>query len=175
MWNHVAFEFYGPLFAVNLLVFLGWRFGGGAHRVGSLLRKYFLLQPNRIVSSSLLFSSFSHATLLHFGVNMFAFWSLSSSAYAFKSPVDMVALYCSAGTISALVSLIITVLRGGVMIPSLGASGALFFFASWVRKVHPLFTCRILHSELNIITQAAFAYPDLQFSIIFLPWWYVKQ
>ena len=130
MYNDPAIEGYGPILAANVAVFLGWRFTG-AGPLSRVMEKYFLLNPTRFVPSSLLLSSFSHQTPLHLGFNMYALWSFGSIMQSAVHTADFLALYATAGTFAGFTSLTASQILGRT-IPSLGASGAVFFVASWV-------------------------------------------
>lgn len=135
MWNERSMTTYAPIFLANLGVFFAWRFGHGTPAIRRILDKYFLLLPQRgrVVPASLLLSSFSHVGPLHFAFNMYALWTFLGALPDFYVE-DMLAWYTSAGVFSALTSLTASVVfRRSV--PSLGASGAVFFLASWVRGV----------------------------------------
>jgi membrane associated rhomboid family serine protease len=132
-WNEPMMVVYAPIFLSNLGVFLAWRLGFGVAVVRRVLNRYFLLTPQRgrVVPLSLLLSTFSHGTPLHFGFNMWAIYTFLIGLPAYHAE-DVMALYLTAGSFSALVSLCASVV-GRRTVRSLGASGAALWLASWVR------------------------------------------
>eukprot|EP00937_MAST-01D_sp_MAST-1D-sp2_P002367 g2367.t1 len=136
----------GPIIGANVAVYCGWL--AGAHlSAQTLLQKYFLLHPLSGRSLPLLLSAFSHMGFLHLACNMYALWSLGGLVLDIMPSEQFLATYVSAGALTAFASLGVSVLRWSPT-PSLGASGAV----------------------LTVAAMSAAAMPDLQLSIIFLPW-----
>eukprot|EP00936_MAST-01D_sp_MAST-1D-sp1_P001824 g1824.t1 len=140
----------GPIIATNAAVYLAWLRStgqGGVEAASPILRRFFLHYPLSGRALPLLLCTFSHATLMHFGFNMFALWSFGGMMLNHLPSEQFIATYLSAGVITSFGSLCISVLRRSSM-PSLGASGAV----------------------LTLAAMTAAAEPNLNFALIFFPW-----
>ena len=137
----------GAIVCANVAVFALWKVSPGAR----VLRRLFLQTPTENRSLPLLFSTFSHNQPLHLAFNMFAFWSFSAPVAAVIGSANTLALYISAGVTSGFLSTVvrnvIPTLRSSTMVPSLGASGAVW----------------------GLIAFVGCQFPEAKMSIIFLP------
>jgi rhomboid-like protein len=133
--------------AANVAVFCAWKAAPRAR----LLSRYFLQRPSESRALPLLLSTFSHKTPVHLGFNMMAFWSFSAPAAAAIGGANTLALYLSAGVASSFFSTIVRhtlpALRQSTMVPSLGASGAVW----------------------SLIAFVGCQYPEAKMSVLFLP------
>jgi membrane associated rhomboid family serine protease len=114
-----------PIFAINTVIFLGWRVSMIPSLRNSLqvfMRKYFLHAPASGRTYTMLTSTFSHRGGLHFFFNHYAMWSFGAASIAAFSVTSshytpqasltphVFAFFCTAGIASALASHLITAL-----------------------------------------------------------------
>ncbi|KAL3848398.1 hypothetical protein ACJMK2_019256 [Sinanodonta woodiana] len=109
------------IIAVNCGVFLLWKVVPW-----HMMMRYFQCAPTKAHSmTSMIFSTFSHVGTFHLAANMYVLWSFSKPIQMFLSKEEFLAFFLSAGTVSSLLSCMNKVKRG-LLIPSLGASGAVY-------------------------------------------------
>ncbi|KAJ2550141.1 hypothetical protein EV175_004178 [Coemansia sp. RSA 1933] len=94
----------------------------------------------------MLTSTFSHKDLIHFAFNNYALISFGTIVANEMGAEQFTAFYLTAGVISSLASQIFAPLLPALMIPSLGASGAIY----------------------GVVGAAMLMFPDIQLSFIFL-------
>jgi membrane associated rhomboid family serine protease len=141
-----------PLLCAKVAVAAAWKLARGGRLEGTL-QKHFLHTPLSGRALPLLLSSFSHRTLPHLGFSMFCLCGFAGVLGPAMGAEDFLAAYVSAGAVASLGSHAAFAARRALaplalpMPPSLGASGAL----------------------LACVAATAAAYPDLQFSVWFLP------
>ncbi|KAG0274896.1 Rho- GTP-binding protein RhoN [Linnemannia exigua] len=138
------------LIAINSVVFGAWQ----VPRLAPFMQKWFMHDPSSTRSITLLTSMFSHQHFWHFGLNMFALHSFAVPLHDQMGMEQFLAFYLTTGVTASLASHLFTVARvpWAKMIPSLGASGALF----------------------GCISSTAYMYPDASVYIIFLPFLPIK-
>ncbi|KAL0281652.1 UNVERIFIED_CONTAM: hypothetical protein PYX00_002574 [Menopon gallinae] len=144
-WNKLthAEKLFSVLCFTNILVYLAWK----RPKFESTMIKYFSSNPSSgAVCWPLLFSTFSHYSIVHLALNMFILYSFSDVAMFDLGIEQFLALYLTGGVFSSYVSLFFRALRQRPM-SSLGASGAIF----------------------TLIGYVSVKYPDLRVSVIFLP------
>ncbi|KNE54634.1 hypothetical protein AMAG_00595 [Allomyces macrogynus ATCC 38327] len=115
------------LIAINAAVFLLWQLPHPA--VQRFMYQWFTHNPLSGKSITLLTSMFSHQTALHLGLNMFGLWSFGSFVHhTFGGREEFLAFYIAAGLLSGFGSHLLTLrtMQHANVLPSLGASGALF-------------------------------------------------
>jgi len=136
--------------AINSLVFGAWQ----VPRLTPFMTEWFMHHPARGHSVTLLTSMFSHKHFWHFGFNMFALHSFAVPLHDNMGMEQFLAFYIATGVTASLASHLFTVARlpWAQMIPSLGASGALF----------------------GCVSATAYMYPDASVYIIFLPFFPIK-
>ncbi|XP_058489833.1 presenilin-associated rhomboid-like protein, mitochondrial [Solea solea] len=131
------------IIAANVIVFCCWR-------VPSLQRtmiKYFAANPaSKTLCSPMLLSTFSHFSFFHMAANMYVLWSLSTSAVSMLGQEQFMAVYLSAGVISAFASYVAKMATGRFG-PSIGASGAI----------------------MTVLAAICIKMPEAKLGIIFLP------
>ncbi|KAG0248569.1 hypothetical protein BG011_010129 [Mortierella polycephala] len=138
------------IIALNTAVFGAWQ----VPRLSPFMHKWFMHHPAQDRSITLLTSMFSHQHFWHFGLNMFALYSFAVPLHDHMGMEQFLAFYITTGISASLVSHLFTVARvpWSKMIPSLGASGALF----------------------GCVSSTAYMYPDASVYIIFLPFLPIK-
>ncbi|KAF9570657.1 hypothetical protein EC968_001544 [Mortierella alpina] len=138
------------IIAINSVVFGAWQ----VPRFAPFMQKWFMHHPARSMSITLLTSMFSHQHFWHFGLNMFALHSFAVPLHDHMGMEQFLAFYITTGVTASLVSHLFTVARvpWAKVIPSLGASGALF----------------------GCVSSTAYMYPDASVYIIFLPFLPIK-
>jgi len=138
------------IIALNSVVFGAWQ----VPRLAPFMHKWFMHDPSSSHSITLLTSMFSHQHFWHFGLNMFALHSFGVPLHDQMGMEQFLAFYITTGVTASLASHLFTVARvpWSKMIPSLGASGALF----------------------GLISSTAWMYPDASVYIIFLPFLPIK-
>lgn len=109
------------ILAVNLLVFLAWRFPM-FWRFGN---KYMFLAPGWPNAVATLGTTFSHQTVGHLSVNMLSLAIFGSMLYEYIGRGNFIALYLTAGVTGSLASLYSATFLRNFTIASLGASGAI--------------------------------------------------
>nr|CAG4637083.1 EOG090X07NR [Ceriodaphnia reticulata] len=134
-WKNQSDEqklFYGILLA-NATVLLAWR----VPRLKDFMVTYFCSNPfGRAVCWPMVFSTFSHYSLLHFGANMYVLHSFMNATAHAMGKEHFLGFYLSAGVISSLASHIFkTALRSPGI--SLGASGAVMGVLAYFCSQHP--------------------------------------
>ncbi|KAG0354393.1 Rho- GTP-binding protein RhoN [Podila minutissima] len=138
------------IIGLNTVVFGAWQ----VPRWSPFMQKWFMHHPARGKVITLLTSMFSHQHFWHFGLNMFALHSFAVPLHDTMGMEQFLAFYITTGVSASLVSHLFTVSRLAwtQMIPSLGASGALF----------------------GCVSSTAYMYPDASVYIIFLPFLPIK-
>ncbi|KAF9095360.1 hypothetical protein BGX27_001293 [Mortierella sp. AM989] len=138
------------IIGLNSIVFAGWQIP----RLSPFMLKWFMHHPANGQSVTLLTSMFSHQHFWHFGLNMFALYSFAVPLHDQMGKEQFLAFYLATGVTASLASHLFTVARipWANMIPSLGASGALF----------------------GCVSSTAYMYPDATVYIIFLPFLPIK-
>ncbi|CAG8575410.1 2959_t:CDS:2 [Paraglomus occultum] len=138
------------LILVNSAVFSLWRFG----RLQPFMIRHFTHNPLSSRSYTLLTSTFSHKDLWHFAVNMIALYSFGSATATRMGSDEFLAFYLSAGIVSSFVSHASSIMlrRSRTIVPSLGASGAIY-------------AC---------LSACAWFYPNASVSLLFLPFLTIK-
>ncbi|KAG0225330.1 hypothetical protein BGW41_004728 [Actinomortierella wolfii] len=138
------------IIGLNSIIFAAWQ----VPRLAPFMEKWFMHSPNSGRSITLLTSVFSHQHLWHFGLNMFALYSFGQSLHDHMRREQFLAFYLTAGMTASLASHLFTVASTPwlAMVPSLGASGALF-------------AC---------VSSTAFMHPDTSVFLIFLPFFPIK-
>ncbi|KAF8928351.1 hypothetical protein EDD21DRAFT_418626 [Dissophora ornata] len=138
------------IIGLNSIVFAAWQ----VPRLSPFMHKWFMHHPARGQSVTLLTSMFSHQHFWHFGLNMFALHSFAVPLHDDMGKEQFLAYYITAGVTASLASHLFTVARvpWAKIIPSLGASGALF----------------------GCLSATACMYPDASVYIIFLPFFPIK-
>ncbi|KAF9159891.1 hypothetical protein DFQ26_006084 [Actinomortierella ambigua] len=139
------------IIGINSIVFAAWQIP----RLGPFMEKWFMHSPNSGRSITLLTSVFSHHHLWHFGLNMFALYSFGASLHDHMGREQFLAFYLTTGMTASLVSHLFTVAGRTAwlaMVPSLGASGALF----------------------GCVSATAYMHPDASVFLIFLPFFPIK-
>ncbi|KAJ2796314.1 hypothetical protein H4R21_004766 [Coemansia helicoidea] len=131
------------LVGLNAVVFGMWRIP----RLLPLMARSFLHDPRSGLSYTLLTSSFSQREVGHLVFNMFALVSFGTSVADAMGAEHFLAFYLSAGVASSLASHLLAPLRPALILPSLGASGAVY----------------------SVIAATAMLFPDAQVALIFLP------
>nr|CAG4644859.1 EOG090X07NR [Leptodora kindtii] len=134
--------FYG-IFLLNSMVFIAWR----VPRFQPFMVTHFCSNPfARSVCWPMVFSTFSHFSVLHFAANMYVLHSFSEPVTNFMGREQFLAFYLSAGVVSSMASHFIKALtlQQGL---SLGASGAI----------------------MGLLAVFCSSYPDSRLAIAFIP------
>lgn len=144
-WNSLTDgeKMFVPICFLNLMAFFAWK----VPRFQPAMVKYFCSNPAaRSVCWPMVFSTFSHYSTLHIFANMYVLHSFSSGCVANMGKEQFIGFYLAAGAIASFASYLYKVLinRPGL---SLGASGAI----------------------MGVLGYSCTRFPDLQLSIIFLP------
>nr|CAG4641768.1 EOG090X07NR [Eurycercus lamellatus] len=134
-WQNISpadVMFYGILFA-NTLVFLAWKIPS----MQNFMSAFFCTNPfARAVCWPMFFSTFSHYSWWHFGVNMFVLHSFTNVAMNSMGKEQFLAFYLSAGIFSSLGSHVFrTISRTPGL--SLGASGAIMGILGYFCSLNP--------------------------------------
>ncbi|KAJ1869003.1 hypothetical protein LPJ55_005654 [Coemansia sp. RSA 990] len=108
--------------AVNAVVFGMWQIP----RLLPFMTRSFLHNPSSGLSYTMLTSSFSHSELWHFAFNSIALVSFGIPVANAMGAEQFTAFYLSAGVLSSLASHLLAPLRPALILPSLGASGAVY-------------------------------------------------
>ncbi|KAL9559419.1 hypothetical protein MBANPS3_000434 [Mucor bainieri] len=143
------------LISVNVAVFACWR----VPALQKYMTRYFCHNPAPSSSNNnsrqywtLLTSCFSHRNVIHLAVNMVGLWSLGPVLHERLGREQFVALYLSLGiganVISHQLQLLARQVAARPILPSMGASGALY----------------------GLLTGTAYLYPDAVAFVAFLPW-----
>ncbi|KAF9351733.1 hypothetical protein BGX34_000390 [Mortierella sp. NVP85] len=138
------------IIGLNSVVFAAWQ----VPRLLPFMNKWFLHHPASGRSITLLTSMFSHQHFWHFGLNMFALYSFAVPLHDHMGKEQFMAFYTTTGVTASLISHLCTVARVPwiQIIPSLGASGAIF----------------------GCVSATAYMYPDASVYLIFLPFFPIK-
>ncbi|RKO90240.1 hypothetical protein BDK51DRAFT_17195, partial [Blyttiomyces helicus] len=118
------------IIALNVVVFALWRVPALAGYNGFMTR-HFTHLPSSSRAYTLLTSAFSHESLVHIGVNMYALAGFLPALQikGFGSTEQTLAFYVAAAVVASLGSHLVSALwlsRLGMLKPSLGASGAIW-------------------------------------------------
>ena len=141
--------------AINLAVFLLWR----VPQLQPLMYRHFTTDYHRVVHlrqfHTLFTHAFSHQGGLHFLFNMVAIATISPQIAIFLSDSEYFAFYLTAAAVSSLVGFALTSVfsyrnnrAAQLLIPSLGASGAVF----------------------AIFAASSLCFPDNKYRILFIPY-----
>ncbi|KAJ1812956.1 hypothetical protein LPJ56_003634 [Coemansia sp. RSA 2599] len=125
---------------INAVVFGMWQIP----RLLPIMARCFLHDPRNGLSYTLLTSTFSHREVWHFLFNSIALVSFGSSLANLIGPEHFTAFYLSAGVFSSLASHLLSPLRPALILPSLGASGAVYAVVGSVMMLFP-------HSKIALI------------------------
>ncbi|KAI9291732.1 rhomboid-domain-containing protein [Neoconidiobolus thromboides FSU 785] len=136
------------IIAVNTLVFLAFRIP----KFQPFLNTHFLHYPTSNKYYTLLTSVFSHKDLWHLVLNMFALKSFATISCTLLGPEQFLAFYLTSGIFASLgrrtaISLLPKFYQASKLIPSLGASGAIF----------------------SLVGYTAYHFPEAKANIMFLP------
>ncbi|KAI9478732.1 MAG: hypothetical protein EXX96DRAFT_572027 [Benjaminiella poitrasii] len=133
------------LIAINAVVFGCWQIP----RLLPFMSKWFLHLPGGRKNVTMLTSCFSHQELFHFAFNMIGLWSFGRVVHDSLGREQLVAMYLGMGVganvFSHTLSLIMR--RSRPLLPSLGASGAIY----------------------GLVAATAVLYPNSSISLLFLP------
>ncbi|KAJ2244328.1 hypothetical protein GGH97_003231, partial [Coemansia sp. RSA 475] len=128
---------------LNVLVFGMWQMP----RLLPFMARRFLHDPRSGLSYTMLTSTFSHKDLWHLLFNSIALVSFGTSVANKMGAEHFTAFYLSAGVLSSLASHLLAPLRPALILPSLGASGAVY----------------------GVLGAMMMLFPHAQIAIIFLP------
>ncbi|PVV04712.1 hypothetical protein BB560_000776 [Smittium megazygosporum] len=132
------------LVAINIGVFLLWKIP----RLHYSMMRRFTHDPLSGKSYTMLTSAFSHKDLWHLVFNMMALASFTPAMLSIMPTEEFMAFYASSAVFSSLIShLSYLAVRSRVILPSLGASGALY----------------------AVLVATALCFPDVKVSVMFLP------
>nr|CAG4649406.1 EOG090X07NR [Scapholeberis mucronata] len=124
--------FYGILL-VNATVLFAWRIPG----LKGFMISYFSSNPfAKALCWPMVFSTFSHYSLLHFGANMYVLHSFMNATASSMGKEQFLGFYLSAGVMSSLAS---HIFKTALKTPgiSLGASGAIMGVLAYFCAQHP--------------------------------------
>ncbi|KAJ2786219.1 hypothetical protein H4R18_000066 [Coemansia javaensis] len=121
------------LVGINAAVFAMWRLP----RLLPFMARRFLHDPRSGRSYTLLTSAFSHRDLWHFGFNMMALASFGRPVAEALGPEHFTAFYLSAAMASGLASHLLSPLRAATILPTLGASGAVYAVVGMTMMLFP--------------------------------------
>lgn len=126
------------IIGINSLVFLAWKIP----RLQPFMTKHFLHLPSSDRYYTILTSVFSHKEVWHLGFNMMALKGFATNAGHFISAENLVAFYITTGLLSSLgrrlaLSAFPLKISLNPLVPSLGASGAIFGIVSFVAYQAP--------------------------------------
>ncbi|KAJ1733562.1 hypothetical protein LPJ61_001505 [Coemansia biformis] len=107
---------------LNAVVFGMWH----VPRLLPLMMRSFLHHPRSGLSYTLLTSTFSHRELMHFAFNTLALVSFGAPVADAMGVEHFTAFYLAAGVVSGLASHHFAPLRAALILPTLGASGAVY-------------------------------------------------
>ncbi|XP_034934650.1 presenilins-associated rhomboid-like protein, mitochondrial [Chelonus insularis] len=134
---------FAPICFLNILVFLAWRIPV----LNTTMIRYFCANPAcRNLCWPMLFSTFSHISIIHLSVNMYVLQSFCTAAVSTLGREQFVALYLTSGMTASFFSQVYKTVtkRPGL---SLGASGSI----------------------MGVVSFICLQYPDIRLSIAFLP------
>lgn len=137
------------LISINVAVFACWK----VPALQKYMTRYFCHHPTTSNRQWTLFTScFSHRNVIHLTVNMVGLWSLGPVLHDLLGREQFVALYLSLGiganVISHQLQLMARHIAARPILPSMGASGALY----------------------GLLTGTAYLYPDAVAFVALLPW-----
>ncbi|KAL1132154.1 hypothetical protein AAG570_010111 [Ranatra chinensis] len=144
-WNELSEgqRIFGSLCFANVLVFLAWRIPS----FKPSMIKYFCSNPaSSVLCWPMVLSTFSHYSTFHIFANMYVLHSFSTGTVISMGKEQFLGFYMAAGVISSFASYAHKVLLNRPCL-SLGASGAI----------------------MGVLGYTCTRYPDLEVSIIFLP------
>ncbi|KAI7863306.1 hypothetical protein BDF14DRAFT_1745541 [Spinellus fusiger] len=123
------------LVALNGVVFAAWQIP----RLLPWMQRWFMHHPAHPRTITLLTSCFSHQGFLHLSMNMVGLWSFGTYLHDTLGREQFIALYLSMGIGANVIShCLSTALRSTrPMIPTLGASGAIYGLLSGMAYLHP--------------------------------------
>lgn len=114
------------IIALNALGFFAWRMPGFPQQ---FMYKYGLLQkfPTSFRGFQLIGSAFSHQNFWHFAINNFVLYQFAGPVSAIMGTAGFLGFYLNSCALSSLGSMVLPfLLRRPQLLPSLGASGAVF-------------------------------------------------
>ncbi|KAK4513336.1 uncharacterized protein ATC70_005330 [Mucor velutinosus] len=136
------------LISINIAVFACWK----VPALQKYMTRYFCHNPASNRQWTLFTSCFSHRNAVHLTVNMVGLWSLGPVLHDLLGREQFVALYLSLGiganVISHQLQLMARHIAARPILPSMGASGALY----------------------GLLTGTAYLYPDAVAFVALLPW-----
>jgi membrane associated rhomboid family serine protease len=123
------------IIAINTIVFAAWQIPV----LRPFMRRHFVHDPLSGRSLTLLTSCFSHQELWHFGLNMMALWSFGGVVHDYLGREQFLAFYLTTGMAASAVSHVfgLGMRRVRPVLPSLGASGAIYGCLSATAVLHP--------------------------------------
>lgn len=123
------------IIAINTVVFACWQ----VPRLAPFMSRWFLHLPGSRQNITLLTSCFSHQEFFHFTLNMVGLWSFGKVIHDTLGMEQFLAMYLSAGIGANVVSHMCSLaLRNSrPLIPSLGASGAIYGLVASTAVLHP--------------------------------------
>ncbi|KAI9229919.1 MAG: hypothetical protein DHS80DRAFT_1216, partial [Piptocephalis tieghemiana] len=135
----------GVLIGINVLVFAAWQIP----MLRPFMHRHFTHTPGSGKSYTLLTSAFSHQELWHLGFNMVGLYSFGKAVHHILGTEQFLSFYLSSAILSGLASHHMKLLLRNTrpLVPSLGASGALF----------------------GLLGLSAYLFPETHVSLIFLP------
>ncbi|KAI9306568.1 hypothetical protein BJ944DRAFT_159647 [Cunninghamella echinulata] len=138
------------LIAINLLVFGAWQ----VPRWTNFMTRWFMHYPGSDRSITLLTSCFSHKEGLHLACNMVGLWSFGGLIHDYLGREQFLALYLTTGISANMASHVFSLAlrRTRPLLPSLGASGAIY----------------------GLLSGTAYLEPQASVSLVFLPFLPIK-
>ncbi|CAO3587329.1 unnamed protein product [Absidia cylindrospora] len=141
------------LIGINILVFGAWQ----VPRWSSFMTRWFMHHPGTSGGRrpvTLITSCFSHQEGLHLACNMVGLWSFGSLMHEYLGREQFLALYLSMGVGANMAShtMSLALRRLRPLLPSLGASGAIY----------------------GLLSGIAYMKPEASISLIFLPFYPIK-
>ncbi|ORY97666.1 hypothetical protein BCR43DRAFT_438525 [Syncephalastrum racemosum] len=123
------------LIGINLVVFGCWQIP----RLAPFMTRWFLHHPTKGNSITLLTSCFSHQEVLHLGLNMVGLWSFGSIMHEVLGREQFLAFYLTTGIGANVASHVLSLAsrRWRPLLPSLGASGALYGLLASTAVLYP--------------------------------------
>lgn len=134
---------FAPICFLNIVTYGAWKLPA----LRMTMMRYFVTNPaSRSVCLPMIYSTFSHCSLLHLAVNMYVLYGFATPAVQTLGKEQFVALYLTSGVVASLASHLHKV---AFKIPgnSLGASGAI----------------------MGVVGFICLTYPDTKLGIAFLP------
>ncbi|KAI7902755.1 uncharacterized protein BX663DRAFT_434974 [Cokeromyces recurvatus] len=123
------------LIAINTVVFGCWQIP----RLIPFMSKWFLHLPGSRHNITLLTSCFSHQQFLHFALNMVGLWSFGRVVHDSFGREQFIAMYLGMGIGANIFShcLSLVMRNSRPLLPSLGASGAIYGLVAATAVMHP--------------------------------------